>query len=101
MADGSKTECRTPTPGRDGATRIPTWKFDALRAAILDAVGAAGGTGLPFADLPAEVATRLDDTLRAKLGSVSWHTTTVKLELEVRGELARLPGSGPQRLVLA
>lgn len=32
------------------------------------------------------------------LGSVSWYTTTVKLDLEARGELERVPGSRPQRL---
>jgi len=25
-----KTECRTPAEGREGITRIPTWKYDAL-----------------------------------------------------------------------
>ncbi len=30
---------------------------------------------------------------------VAWYTVTVKLDLEARGLIKRLPGSGPQRLV--
>jgi len=101
MADDPRIDCRTPTKGRDGVTRIPAWKFEAVRAAILDAVGAAGAAGLPFAELPGAVGTRLEADVKGRLGSVGWHTTTVKLELEVRGALVRLPGPGPQRLVLA
>ena len=97
----AKIACRTPTEGRDGTTNIPAWKFAALRTAILDAIGAAGADGLAFADLRGAVATRIDADTRARLGSLGWHVTTVKLELEVRGEIARLPGVTPQRLVLA
>jgi len=35
----------------------------------------------------------------ARLGSVGWHTTTVKLNMEVKGELQRLSGVNPQRLI--
>jgi hypothetical protein len=77
--------------------RIPAWKFDAVRAAILDEL--AGGD-VAFADLPGRVAARLPHDVKAKLGSVGWHTTTVKLELEVRGEVVRMPGVTPQKLRL-
>ncbi|MEM1032461.1 MAG: hypothetical protein AAF928_21950 [Myxococcota bacterium] len=93
----SRTTCRTPNA--DGATNIPTWKFDAVRKAILAAVTEAGTEGLPFKSFSDEVAARLTEEERAGLGSVGWHATTVKLELEVRGELRRLPGASPQRLV--
>jgi hypothetical protein len=93
-----RVECRTPTPG-GAPTRIPRWKFEAVRAAILAAVPD-GGDGLPFADLPAAAARHLSPDQRDRLGSLGWHVTTVKLELEVRGELRRLPGS-PQRLLRA
>jgi hypothetical protein len=96
-----KVACRTPTKGRDGVTNIPAWKFDALRAAIREVVAAAGPDGLAFADLSTAVDARLDADLRPRLGSLGWHVTTVKLELEVRGEIARLPGVTPQRIVLA
>jgi hypothetical protein len=34
-------------------------------------------------------------------GSISWYVTTVKLDLEARGLIARVPGSHPQRLRMA
>jgi hypothetical protein len=34
-------------------------------------------------------------------GSVSWYTTVVKLDLEARKEVLRIPSSVPQRLRLA
>ena len=89
--------CRTPTPDRQ-PTRIEVWKFDTVRQAILAALPA-GGEGLPFKELPQRVAANLDAGTRSRLGSVGWYTTTVKLELEVRGEVARVPGRGAQRLV--
>ncbi len=52
-----------------------------------------------FKDLPAKVGERLTADQRAKLGSLGWHVTCVKLELEVRGEIARAPGKGPQKLI--
>lgn len=89
--------CRTPTPDRQ-PTRIESWKFTTVRRAILAALPAEGD-GLPFKELPARVAAHLDAGSRARLGSVGWYTTTVKLELEVRGEVARVPGRGAQRLI--
>jgi hypothetical protein len=92
--------CRTPTEGRGGVTRIPAWKYHLVRKAILHAVEAAGPDGLPFSQLTGAVKARLSQSELARLGSLGWHCTTVKLELEVAGELVRLPGSGAQRLVL-
>ena len=46
--------------------------------------------------LPDLVAPRLPDALRERLGSLGWHTTTVKLELEVRGTIRAVTGSRPQ-----
>jgi hypothetical protein len=54
-----KVACRTPAEGRDGVTRIPAWKYDAVRRAILHAVDAAGAEGLRFADLTGAVRARL------------------------------------------
>ncbi len=34
-------------------------------------------------------------------GSIPWYVTTVKLDLEARGILERVPGKGPQRLRFA
>ena len=82
-----KTPCRTPAEGRDGVTNIPTWKFDALRDAILDAL-----TDGPTkqAALKSLVAERLDPDTLDHLGGLGWHVTTVRLQLEVRGEITRV-----------
>lgn len=96
MDDASRTLCRTPNAS--GTTRIATWKFDLLRAAILDALG---DDGLAFKDLGSAVTARLDAQTRDKLGSLGWHMTTVKLEMEVAGEIARVAGRAPQYLVRA
>lgn len=81
-------------------TRIPSWKFDLLHTTISDAVREAGEEGLAFSSLPERVGDQLSDEQKSSVGSLGWHVTTVKLEMEVRGDLIRLPGS-PQRLVLA
>jgi hypothetical protein len=99
MPDEPRTECRTPTPGSTGVTRIPTWKYDLVRQAILHAVEAAGPEGLAFSRLTPEVTARLSRDTLARLGSPGWHVTTVKLDMEVRGDIRRLPGVSPQRLV--
>lgn len=95
--DEDRIVCQTPTPGKR-STRIPRWKYDLVRRAILDVVPV-DGDGYAFKNLPDAVSHRLSDTERAGLGSVSWYTTVVKLDLEVKGELRRLAGSRPQRLV--
>ena len=92
-----KVTCRTPTTGKQ-PTQIDAWKFDLVRDAILDAIPDSG-RGLPFRDLPDQVERRLPFDKLTELGSVGWYTTTVKLELEVRGEIARLKGVSPQHLV--
>lgn len=92
-----KTRCRTPNA--DGVTNIPTWKFDVLRAAILASIDAAGADGLLFRTLPEVVKARLSVDEKSRMGSVGWHVTTIKLELEVRGEIARVAARSPQRLI--
>lgn len=94
--DEERVLCQTPTPGKQ-ATRIPRWKYDAIRRAIHEAM-AASADGMAFKDLPREVARFLSDAEREQIGSVSWYTTVVKLDLEVKGELKREPGARPQRL---
>ncbi len=93
-----KVECRTPMPGSQG-TRIPKWKYDAVREAIR-AVVPRTKEGIEFRSLATLVAKAMPVADRRKFGSVAWHTTTVKLHMEVIGELARVPDSRPQRLRL-
>ena len=91
-----KVLCSTPTPGKHG-TRIPKWKYELVRAAILDIVPD-DETGIEFKGLPALIEERLSEDDLQRLGSLGWYTTTVKLDLEVRGEIERIPGVKPQRL---
>lgn len=92
--DTDKTLCRTPNAS--GTTRIPTWKFEAVRKAILDAVGA---DGIAFKDLEPAVAQRLPQDVARDLGSLGWHMTTVKLEMECAGDIHRVEGRSPQFIV--
>lgn len=94
-----KTACRTPTPGKK-PTAIPTWKYELLSDAITVILGRAGGDGVRFVDLPDLVRDQIDAENLAELGSVNWHVTTVKLEMEVRGDVARFDGPTGQMLRL-
>ena len=89
-----KIGCRTPAEGRDGVTNIPKWKFDLVRDAILSVAA----QPVLFKDLAPRVGERLSAEDRARLGSLGWHVTCVKLELEVRGEIKRLDAKGPQQI---
>ncbi len=71
-----------------------------MRAAVLTAIAASGPDGVAFADLPGQVQGQLDDDQLVRLGSVGWHTTSVKLNMEVEGEIKRLPKVTPQRLII-
>lgn len=68
-----------------------------MQAAILQSTPPGGG-GVEFRRLPELVTQRLAADELERLGSVLWHTTTVKLDLEVKGEIDRIPGARPQRL---
>ncbi len=68
-----------------------------MRRAILDAVPG-DEPGLRFMDLSKEVEQRAPRRLFEN-ASVNWYTTTVKLDLEARGLIRRVPGVSPQRLV--
>ena len=81
-----------PDPTKQGV-RISKAKYNVVRAAILESLVATGP--LTFSDLNQAVATRLADGFD---GSVSWYVTTVKLDLEARGEIERLPGPGLRRI---
>ena len=92
-----KTLCYTPTADKK-PTRIPTWKYAAIRSAVLRVVPECP-PGVAAKDLPGLVAQQLDAHTKQKIGSISWHTTTVKLNMEVDGELLRLPKLKPQHLI--
>ena len=79
------------------APSIDESMYAPVRAAILDAVPSAG-EGVPFRDLSEAVAARTPKEMwdHASLG---WYTTVVKLDLEARDEIYRVPDSVPQRLL--
>lgn len=97
MPPDAKVLCETPTPDKS-AKRIDRWKYDVVRKAIL-ATLPRRGAGVLFADLPSLVQQQLSPDERKRLGSVDWYTTTVKLALEVKGEIHRVKGAVPQRLL--
>ncbi|MEN1729338.1 MAG: hypothetical protein AAGJ52_12945 [Pseudomonadota bacterium] len=92
-----RISCRTPTPGKQ-PTSIPRWKFELLREHIL-ALVPEQPPGIKAADLPGLVRDRLSAADLETLGSVNWHVTTVKLELEVCGEIQRVDAVAPQHLI--
>jgi hypothetical protein len=93
----NRVQTRNPDP-KKSMPAIEAWKYEVVREAILKAVSEKG-EGLPFKELPGRVRELLSEEELAKLGSVSWYTTTVKLDLEARGELERVPATRPQQLL--
>jgi hypothetical protein len=79
------------------APSIEESMYAPVRAAILDAVPRTGD-GLPFRDLSAEVAARTPAEMWSR-ASLGWYTTVVKLDLEAREEIYRVPDVVPQRLL--
>jgi hypothetical protein len=89
-------QTRHPQPGKS-APRISRVKYDAIRDAILRAVPR-HDDGIAFQDLHARVEQMLPRRVKERLGSVPWYTVTVKLDLEARRILERVPGARPQRI---
>ena len=82
-------------PEGKAGVNVDKRKYDSMRRAILKVVGR-GRDGVPFGDLRTLVEPHLGDVFEG--ASVGWYVTTVKLDLEARGELERVPGVRPQRL---
>lgn len=80
--------------GKQGVA-IGRAKYDAVRAAIVAALQEQNG--MTFGELAEAVTQRLAGRFE---GSISWYVTTVKLDLEARGMVARVPHTRPQRVVL-
>ena len=79
-----------------GGKRIARDRYESMKAAILEAVPEEPG-GMPFKELTAAVRGRIAAKVFAG-ASIGWYATTVKLDLEARGLLERVPGATPQRL---
>ena len=76
--------CRTPSVGRVGTTRIPKWKFDAVREAVLQ-VPADGE--VPFSELTERTGGRLAEDDWARLGSIGWRLTTPDFDIFLDSQL--------------
>ena len=81
-----------PDPDKQ-PTRIDRHKYELTKAAMLDIIAARGV--VPFKDLAPALEARLGERFE---GSVSWYCTTVKLDLEARGLIERVPGASPQQV---
>lgn len=82
-------------PAGKSGVNISKKKYDAVRQSILGSLRTHGQ--MTFTDLINDVGRQLEGTFD---GSISWYVTTVKLDLEARGVIERIPGQTPQRLRL-
>ena len=84
-----------PEPKKPGA-RIEKAKYDLMRNAILEKLRTYGA--LPFE----KMGNMIEEQLLKKFdGPVIWYYTTVKLDLEARGVIRRVPNTEPQLLEIA
>ena len=83
----------TQHPAGKSGVNISKTKYEAMRTAILAAIDDQGE--IAFSDLATAVTPLLPESFD---GSVGWYVTTVKLDLEARGEIERTPGKTPQHL---
>lgn len=84
-----------PDPNKQG-TRVTKATYEAYRTALLQVIPVDEG-GILFGALSAAVMPRLSPELVATT-SPGWWVTTVKLDLEARGMIERVPCAGKQRL---
>ena len=85
---------RHPQKGKKGVN-IRQAQYDVVRDAILDSLRAK--REITLTDLTRAV----NRKLRGKFeSSISWYVTTIKLDLEARKVIERVPASSPQRLRL-
>lgn len=85
--------------GTTSGTRIRRDVYDLLREHLL-AVVPDDAEGVALADVTKTLGERLAHVSFNAKGSVTWYTMAVKLDLEGRGRIERVPGKGPQRLRL-
>jgi hypothetical protein len=88
-------EALHPDPTKQG-TRVTKATYEAYKTAVLQLIPATK-EGIFFADLTKAVEPHLPQAL-LDTTSPGWWVTTVKLDLEARGLIERVPGKGKQRL---
>ncbi len=87
---------KTLHPEKNQGVNISREKYDMIRKAIMSELRS--NKEMTFMKLSRAV----EKEVRGKfVGSVMWYVTTVKLDLEARGEVKRVPNSRPQLVRLA
>lgn len=89
-------EALHPDPAKAG-TRVNRAQYEAYRAA-LERVIPSDDEGVAYAELATLVDPMIADEHRSASGGCGWWVTTVKLDLEARGVIERVPGVRPQRV---
>ncbi len=91
-----KDTVKTLHPEKKQGVNISREKYEIIRRNIMSILRA--NKEMTFMKLSRAV----EKEVRGKFdGSVTWYVTTVKLDLEARGEIKRVPNSRPQLVRLA
>ncbi len=90
-----KETIRTLHPEKKQGVNISREKYEIIRKAIFSTLQQ--NKEMPFMKLARAVEKELRGTFE---GSVTWYVTTVKLDMEARGEIKRVPNSRPQLVKL-
>ena len=91
-----KDVIRTLHPEKKQGVNISREKYEVIRNAILCILQQK--KQMTFMNLSREVEKEVNGKFD---GSVMWYVTTVKLDMEARGEVKRVPNSRPQLVRLA
>ncbi|HEY5729688.1 MAG TPA: hypothetical protein VIS72_06520 [Anaerolineales bacterium] len=86
-----KDTIRTLHPEKKQGVNISREKYEIIRKAIFSTLKQ--NEEMPFMKLTRAVEKEVRGTFE---GSVTWYVTTVKLDLEARGKVKRVPNSRPQ-----
>ncbi|MBN1305870.1 MAG: hypothetical protein JXA13_15645 [Anaerolineales bacterium] len=82
-------------PRGKAGSNIDKVKYEKVRAVILEVLQECGAITLK------DLLLAVDEKLSGNFdGSIGWYTTTIKLDLEARGEIECVPGSKPQTVRL-
>lgn len=84
-------------PAGKTGVNIEKAKYDDMRRALLKVIPRRK-EGVPFQDLGALVEEHLDPQVFPTPTKILWYVTTVKQDLEARGQIEQVPGAKPQRL---
>jgi hypothetical protein len=91
-----KDKIRTLHPDKKQGVNINREKYDVIRNAILCVLQTQ--KEMTFMNLSRAVEKEVNGNFE---GSVTWYVTTVKLDMEARGEIKRVTNSRPQLVKLA